>query len=59
MKIIYFINLKINMVSRYLNLTMIFLVNKKRKKEKEKGFLFLMEYVLNDVIPHLTLPSGT
>ena len=59
MKIIYFINLKINMVSRYLNSTMIFLVNKKRKKEKEKGFLFLMEYDLNDVIPHLTLPSGT
>ena len=47
------------MVSRYLNLTMFFLVNKKRKKEKEKGFLFLMEYDLNDVLPHLTLPSGT
>ena len=44
MKIIYFINLKINMVSRYLNSTMIFLVNKKRKKEREKGFLFLMMF---------------
>ena len=48
------------MVSRFLNLTMLFLVNKKKKeKRKEKSFLFLMEYDLNDVIPHLTLPSGT